>query len=73
MIFASGYVSNETGIWIFTKLVPNCLILPHEFNHNSIVGVFGIPTRKGRYSVADPADLLVSIDKARKILGNIHV
>lgn len=47
MVFTSGYVSNQTGIFDFAKLVPNCLILPDEFNHNSIVGVFGNPTRKG--------------------------
>src|SRR3954469_4194752 len=37
LVFTSGYVSNQTGISTIAKLVPNCLILSDEFNHNSII------------------------------------
>src|SRR3954465_16023902 len=37
LVFTSGYVSNETGISTIAKLIPNCLILSDEFNHNSMI------------------------------------
>src|SRR6201995_3018034 len=37
LVFASGYVSNETGISTIAKLLPNCLILSDELNHNSMI------------------------------------
>src|SRR3984893_2326215 len=37
IVFTSGYVSNETGISTIAKLVPNCLILSDEWNHNSMI------------------------------------
>ena len=36
-VFTSGYVSNETGISTIAKLLPNCLILSDELNHNSMI------------------------------------
>src|SRR5882724_4551094 len=40
LVFTSGYVSNQTGIATIAKLIPDCLILSDELNHNSmIVGV----------------------------------
>src|SRR5437764_9197758 len=36
LVFTSGYVSNETGISTLVKLMPNCLILSHAWNHNSM-------------------------------------
>jgi 5-aminolevulinate synthase len=37
LVFTSGYVSNETGISTIAKLIPNCLILSDEWNHNSMI------------------------------------
>src|SRR3981189_1678295 len=36
-VFPSGYLSNETGISTIAKLLPNCLILSDELNHNSMI------------------------------------
>ena len=37
LVFTSGYVSNQTGIATIAKLIPNCLILSDELNHNSMI------------------------------------
>src|SRR6266849_6303085 len=37
LIFTSGYVSNQTGIATIAKLIPGCLILSDELNHNSMI------------------------------------
>jgi len=37
LVFGSGYVSNETGIATIAKLLPGCLILSDEANHNSMI------------------------------------
>ncbi len=37
LVFTSGYVSNETGISTIAKLIPNCVILSDELNHNSMI------------------------------------
>ncbi len=37
LVFTSGYVSNETGISTIAKLLPECLILSDEWNHNSMI------------------------------------
>jgi 5-aminolevulinate synthase len=47
LIFTSGYVSNETGIATIAKLLPNCMILSDELNHNSMIeGVRGSGAEK---------------------------
>jgi len=37
LVFTSGYVSNQTGIATIAKLIPDCLILSDELNHNSMI------------------------------------
>jgi 5-aminolevulinate synthase len=37
LVFSSGYVSNQTGIATIARLIPDCLILSDEFNHNSMI------------------------------------
>ena len=37
LVFTSGYVSNETGISTFARLMPDCLILSDAWNHNSMI------------------------------------
>src|SRR5215467_8419986 len=37
LVFTSGYVSNETGIATIARLLPNCLILSDQLNHNSMI------------------------------------
>jgi 5-aminolevulinate synthase len=37
LVFTSGYVSNETGISTIAKLLPNCLIVSDQLNHNSMI------------------------------------
>ena len=37
LVFTSGYVSNQTGIATIARLIPDCLILSDEFNHNSMI------------------------------------
>lgn len=37
LVFSSGYVSNLTGISTIASLLPGCLILSDEGNHNSMI------------------------------------
>jgi len=37
LVFTSGYVSNQTGISTIAKLIPDCLIVSDELNHNSMI------------------------------------
>jgi 5-aminolevulinate synthase len=37
LVFTSGYVSNQTGIASIARLIPDCLILSDELNHNSMI------------------------------------
>jgi 5-aminolevulinate synthase len=37
VVFTSGYVSNQTGIATIARLIPDCLVLSDELNHNSMI------------------------------------
>jgi 5-aminolevulinate synthase len=37
LVFTSGYVSNQTGIATIARLMPDCLLLSDEDNHNSMI------------------------------------
>ena len=69
LVFTSGYVSNETGISTIAKLLPNCLILSDELNHNSMIeGVRQARCEKQIFRHNDMAhleDLLRAADPSR--------
>jgi 5-aminolevulinate synthase len=37
LVFTSGYVSNQAGISTIARLLPECLILSDQLNHNSMI------------------------------------
>jgi 5-aminolevulinate synthase len=58
LVFTSGYVSNQTGISTIAKLIPDCLILSDELNHNSMIeGVRRSGVEKAIWLHNDVADL----------------
>jgi 5-aminolevulinate synthase len=58
LVFTSGYVSNQTGISTIARLVPDCLILSDELNHNSMIeGVRRSGVEKAIWRHNDVADL----------------
>jgi 5-aminolevulinate synthase len=58
LVFTSGYVSNQTGISTIAKLIPDCLILSDELNHNSMIeGVRRSGLEKKIWHHNDVADL----------------
>jgi 5-aminolevulinate synthase len=65
LVFTSGYVSNQTGISTIARLIPDCLILSDELNHNSMIeGVrqSGLDKRIWRHNdVADLERLLAAV------------
>jgi 5-aminolevulinate synthase len=65
LVFTSGYVSNQTGISTIAGLIPDCLILSDELNHNSMIegvrrsgvesgGTTMKPTSSGCFAAAAP-------------------
>jgi 5-aminolevulinate synthase len=58
LVFTSGYVSNQTGISTIARLIPDCLILSDELNHNSMIeGVRRSGVEKAIWRHNDVADL----------------
>src|SRR6195256_4724042 len=58
LVFPSGYVSNQTGISTIARLIPDCLILSDELNHNSMIeGVRQSGLEKKIWRHNDVADL----------------
>jgi 5-aminolevulinate synthase len=58
LVFTSGYVSNQTGISTIARLIPDCLILSDELNHNSMIeGVRQSGVEKKIWRHNDVADL----------------
>src|SRR6267142_717163 len=67
LVFTSGYVSNETGIATIAKLLPDCLILSDEANHNSMIeGV----RRAGREKAVFRHNDLDHIEELLRVAGN---
>lgn len=48
LVFTSGYVSNATGIATLAKLLPDCVVLSDEHNHNSMIEGIGRSGREKR-------------------------
>jgi 5-aminolevulinate synthase len=58
LAFTSGYVSNQTGISTIARLIPDCLILSDELNHNSMIeGIRQSGMKKKIWRHNDVADL----------------
>ena len=58
LLFTSGYVSNQTGIPTIARLIPNCLILSDELNHNSMIeGIRQSGCERGVFRHNDAAHL----------------
>jgi len=72
LLFSSGYVSNETAIATIARLLPNCLVLSDEANHNSMIeGVRRSGQDKAIFrhnDVAHLEDLLRTAGKRPKLI-----
>jgi 5-aminolevulinate synthase len=65
LVFTSGYVSNQTGIATIAKLLPDCLILSDELNHNSMIaGIRSAGCAKQIWRHNDIADLEELLSRA---------
>ncbi len=65
LVFTSGYVSNQTGIATIARLIPDCLVLSDELNHNSMIeGVRQSGREKAIFRHNDLAQLEELLQKA---------
>jgi 5-aminolevulinate synthase len=65
LVFTSGYVSNATGIATLAKLIPDCLLICDEMNHNSMIeGVRGAKRDKIIFRHNDLSHLEEILSKA---------
>lgn len=37
LVFTSGYISNATGISTLARIIPDCVVISDELNHNSMI------------------------------------
>jgi 5-aminolevulinate synthase len=69
LVFTSGWISNLAGISTIASLMPNCIILSDELNHNSMIeGVrrAGCEKKVWRHNDVDHLEeLLKGVDPAR--------
>src|SRR5207237_8292782 len=72
LVFKSCYISNESGISNVVRLMPGCLILSDEWNHNSMIeGVRQAHCEKQIFRHNDMAhlqELLAGADPLRPML-----
>ncbi|MEP9375570.1 5-aminolevulinate synthase [Aquabacter sp. CN5-332] len=67
LVFTSGYVSNATGISTIAKLIPDCVVISDELNHNSMIeGV----RQGGRQKAIFRHNDLVHLEELLKAAGN---
>ncbi|MCC8963860.1 5-aminolevulinate synthase [Bradyrhizobium sp. Pear76] len=68
LVFTSGYVSNQTGISTIARLIPDCLILSDELNHNSMIeGVrqSGVEKKVWRHNDTAALERLLAAEPSR--------
>ncbi|MBA4790001.1 MAG: 5-aminolevulinate synthase [Pseudomonadota bacterium] len=67
LVFTSGYVSNATGISTIVKLIPDCVVISDELNHNSMIeGV----RQGGRQKVIFRHNDLAHLEELLQAAGN---
>ena len=67
LVFTSGYVSNATGISTIVKLIPDCVVISDELNHNSMIeGV----RQGGRQKAIFRHNDLVHLEELLRAAGN---
>ena len=73
LVFTSGYVSNQTGLSTVARLIPDCVILSDDLNHNSMIeGIrqSGVEKRIWRHNdIADLERLLSAAGDRPKLIA----
>jgi 5-aminolevulinate synthase len=58
LLFGSGWVANMTALSTLGRMIPNCVVLSDELNHNSMVeGIVHSKAEKKIFKHNDPEDL----------------